>query len=296
MSMQSENTSHIVHTRSLIIEEPNTAMLDCKSKVFDVQNTSTFNVSEETKDWFKKPIPIQRQKKSTCKKNSKSREMKTLDEDHSNTNSTNIHLSSIADRVKLRKTRRSLDTASKTTETSHKKLRSIKSENICTPSNVHTRITRSPKSNINCVKPRKNSQKKIQAPNQVKVHKAKNTKTAVPSKPNNLLKIPFSIKNEDSSLPQIFYTSISEENRPNKNTPLPTSISTISILKHKEDDQVRNCCSKVSTNNCIHKNVNSTIKTANVQHRLNGNKIITMSKELSVENIPKNSSSHNNGV
>lgn len=291
MSMQGENTPHIVHTRSLIIEEPNTAMLDCKSKLFDVKNTSTFNVSEETKDWLKKPILIQHQKKSTCKKYSKSKEIKTLDADHSNTDLTNMHLSSIADRVKLRKTRNSLDAASKITEASHKKLRSIKIENICTPSIVHTKIKRSSKS-----KPQKKSTKKIHAPNQVKVRKAKNTKTAVPSKPDDLLKIPFSIKNENSSLPQIFYTSISEENRLNKNSPLLTSISTISILKHKEDGQVRNYCTKVSMNNCIHKNGNSTIKTANVQHGLNGNQIITKPKELSVESISKNSISHNNGV
>lgn len=294
--MQSENTPHIVHTRSLRTEEPNMAIIDCKSKVWVVENTSTFNVPEESKDWFKKPIPNQLQKKSTRKKNSESKELKTLYEDYSNTHLTNIHSLSIADRVKLRKTRNTLITATKTTEDSRNKLRSIKSEYMYTPSIVNTRITRSSKLNINCVEPPKKSLKKKHAPNRVKVHRAKNTTTAVPSKPNDLFKIPFSIKNENSSFPQIFFTSIPEQNRVNKNSPLLTSIPTTSIIKHEEVCQDRNCCTKISTNNCIHKNVSSTMKTVNVQHGLNGNKMITKPKELSVKNISKSSSSHNNGV
>ncbi|XP_003240355.1 uncharacterized protein LOC100575022 [Acyrthosiphon pisum] len=290
--MQSENTPHILHTRSLRTEDPNTAIIDCKSKVCGVENTSTFNVPEESKEWFKKTIPVQRQKKCTRKKKSESEELKTLYEDYSNTHLTNIHSLSIADRVKLRKTRNTLIAATKTTEDSRKKLRSFKSEYVYTPSNVNTRITRSSKLNINCVEPPKKSLKKIHAPNRVKVHGTKNTTTAVPSKPNDLLKIPFSIKNENSSFPQIFYTSISEQNRVNKNSPL---LSTTSIIKHEEVCQVRNCCTKGSTNNCIHKNVNSTIKTVNVKHGLNGNKMIIMPKEQSVKNISKSSSSHNNG-
>lgn len=294
--MQIVNTPHIVHTRSLRINEPNTAMLDCKSKVCGVKNTPTLNVPEESKDWFKKPIPIKRQNKSTRKKNSESKELKTLYEDYSNTHLTNIHSLSIADRVKLRKTRNTSAAVSKTSEGSRYKLRSIKSEYMYTPSIVHTRITRSSKLNMNCIEPPKKCIKKIHVPHRIKVHEAKNTTTAVPSKSNDLLKIPFSIKNENSSIPQIFYTSTSEQNRLNKNSPLLTSIPTISILKHEEVCQVRNCCTKVSTNNCIHKNINSTIKTVNVQHGLNGNQMITRPKELSVENISKSSSSHNNGV
>jgi len=294
--MQSENTPHIVHTRSLRTEEPNTTIIDCKSKVCGVENNSTFYVPEESKTWFKKPIPIQHQKKFICKKNSESKELKKLDEDYCDTHLTNIHSLSIADRVKLRKTRNTLSTATKTTEDSRKKLRSIKSEYMYTPSIVNTRITRSSKLNSNCVEPPKKSLKKIHAPNRVKVHGVKNTTTTVPSKPNDLLKIPFSIKNENSSFPQIFFTSVSEQNRVNKNSPLLTSISTTSIIKLEEVCQVRNCCTKFSTNSCIHKNVNSSKKMVKVQRGLNGNQMITMPKELSVKNISKSLSSHNNGV
>ncbi|KAL5237024.1 hypothetical protein ACI65C_004434 [Semiaphis heraclei] len=241
------------------------------------KNAPTF-FPEESKNWFNKPIPVQSQRPSTRKKNPVPRELKMHYEDYSNTPSTNIPLLSLADRVKLRKTRNTSAAVSKTSEDSHKTLRSIKSEPLNTPSMVHTRITRSSKLNMNCNDPPKKKFKKIHATNQIEVPEAKNTTTAVPSKPDDLLKLPFTIKNENKSFPHIFYVSVSEQNRLNKKSPPHTNISTTSILKHGEDSQVINCTSKLSTNVCMHEKVNSTIKTVNLQHGLNGNKIISKSK------------------
>jgi len=261
MSVQSINTPNIDHKRSLRNKKPNTAMPNYKSKIGSVTSTLVPEESKESKDWFKKSIPVQTT--STHKKKSGSQELKVHYEDYSKTHLTNIPILSIADRVKLRKTR-NLATVSKTSEDSGKKLRSIKSEFVYTPSIVRTRITRSSKLNTNCVNTPKKLLKKIFK------HEAKKTTTAVPSK-YDLLKIPFSIKNENSSTPQIFYTS--ELNRFDKNSPLHTNISTTSILKHEEVCQVRNCPAKLSTNICIHKKVSPSYIKANVKYGLNGNQM-----------------------
>jgi len=246
ISVQSQQTStHKIDASTVFPEESN----DWFKKPIPVQsqkistrkkNTSTF-FPEESKDWFKKPIPVQSRRTSTRKKKSVHRELKMHYEDYSYTPSTNIPSLSIADRVKLRKTRNSLAAVSKTSEDSRKKLRSIKSEFMNTPNIVHTRITRSSKLNVNCENPPKKELKKIHSSNQIKVYEAKNTTTEVPSKPDDLLNLPFSIKNENKSFPHIFYVSVSKQNGLNKNLPLHTNISTTSILKHGEVCQVRNC-------------------------------------------------------
>jgi len=276
MSIQNVSTPNMVHTRSLRIEEPNMEPY-CKSKVRVVKNASTF-IPEESRDWFKKPLPVQSQQTSTRKKNSStfipkesrdwikkhipvqsqrtstrkrnsvSREFKLNYQDYSNTHSTNIPSLSIADRVKLRKTRNTLDAVCKTSEHSHKKLRSIKSEFMNTRSIVHSRITRSSKLNMNYDDPPENEFKKMHASNQIEVHEAKNTTTAVSSKPNDLSKLPLSIKIENSSHPHIFYVSVSEHKRLNTNSPLNTNISTTSTLNHGEVCQDINCSTELSSN------------------------------------------------
>ncbi|XP_026818481.1 uncharacterized protein LOC113557262 [Rhopalosiphum maidis] len=289
VSILNVNTPHVVHKRSLRIKESTTTMPNHKSKACGIKNTSTTvpeNI-ENSKDWFKNPFPIQNQNKIT----SKSQDLKTQYEDYSNTHLTSIPSLSIADRVKLRKTRNTLTAVSTTSKDLGKKLGSIKNEYIYTPI-VHTRISRSSKLNTNCNNPPKKRLKKIHVPNTVKVHDSKNISTTVPLKPNDSLKIPFSIKNENSSIPHVFYT---EENGLYKNSSTFTNIATTSILKHEKVGQVKNCSTKFSTNICLNKTVDSTIKTVNVQHGLNGNQMIKMPKEPSVKIISKTTSSHNNG-
>ncbi|XP_025194282.1 uncharacterized protein LOC112593909 [Melanaphis sacchari] len=266
ISILNENTPHMFLKRSLRIKESTMTMPNHKSKVCGTKNIST-TVPENSKDWFKKPFPIQSQNTSTRRKTSKFQDLKTHYDDNSSE-----PLLSIAERVKLRKTRNTLTPISTTFEDSRKKLRSIKSEYISTSSIVHTRTLRSSKLNINSNNPPKKRLKKVHTPNCVKINDAKNTSATVSSKPNDLLKIPFLIKNENSSTPLIFYMKTSEQNKCYKNSPL---LATTSLIKQEEIDQVRNCSTKFLTNNCPNKTVNSTIKTVNVQHGLNGNQIIS---------------------
>ncbi|XP_050061909.1 uncharacterized protein LOC114126618 isoform X4 [Aphis gossypii] len=294
MSILNVNTPNIVNTISLRIKEPTTTMPNHKSNVCDIKNTST-TVPKNSKDWFKKPFPVPSQNTSTSTKTSEFQDVKIHFEDYSNIHLTNIPSLSIADRVKLRKTRNSVTPVYTTSKVSRKNLRSIKSEYLDTPCIVHTRISRSSKLNTNCINPRKKRLKKIHAPNYVKLN-AKNTSTAVSSKPNDLLKIPFSIKNENSSVPRVFFTINSEKNVLYKNSPLLPHIATTSLMKNEDVCRVKNCSTKFPKNICLNKTVNSTIKTVNLQHGLNGNQMITMPKEPSVKIISKTSSSHNNGV
>ncbi|CAH1731954.1 unnamed protein product [Aphis gossypii] len=293
MSILNVNTPNIVNTISLRIKEPTTTMPNHKSNVCDIKNTST-TVPKNSKDWFKKPFPVPSQNTSTSTKTSEFQDVKIHFEDYSNIHLTNIPSLSIADRVKLRKTRNSVTPVYTTSKVSRKNLRSIKSEYLDTPCIVHTRISRSSKLNTNCINPRKKRLKKIHAPNYVKLN-AKNTSTAVSSKPNDLLKIPFSIKNENSSVPRVFFTINSEKNVLYKNSPLLPHIATTSLMKNEDVCRVKNCSTKFPKNICLNKTVNSTIKTVNLQHGLNGNQMITMPKEPSVKIISKTSSSHNNG-
>lgn len=291
MPILNVNTPDIVNKRSVRIKEPTTTMPNHKSKVCDIKNTSS-TVPKNSKDWFKKPFPVQSQNTSTYTKTSEFQDVKTHYEDYSNIHLTSIPSLSIADRVKLRKTRNSITPVHTTSEVYSKKLRSIKSEYLDTPRIVHTRISRSSKLNTNCNNPRKKRLKKIHALNCVKMN-AKNTSTAISSKPNNLLKIPFSIKNENSSVPHVFFTMNSEQNVLYKNSPLLPHIATTSLIKNEEVCQVKNCSTKFSTNISLNNTVNSTIKTVNLQHGLNGNQVITMPKEPSVKMISKTSSSQN---
>lgn len=294
MPILNVNTPDIVNKRSLRIKEPTTTMPNRKSKVCDIKNTST-TVPKNSKDWFKKPFPVQSQNTSTYTKTSEFQDVKEHYEDYSNIHLTSIPFLSIADRVKLRKTRNSVTPVYTTSEISRKKLRSIKSEYLDTPHIVHTRISRSSKLNTYCNNPRKQRLKKIYTPNCVKMN-AKNTSIAVSSKPNDLLKIPFSIKNENSSIPHVFLTINSEQNVLYENSPLLPHIATTPLIKNEEVCQVKNCSTKFSKNVCLQKTINSTIKTVNLQHGLNGNQMITMPKEPSVKIISKTSRSHNNGV
>jgi len=264
MSIQSVNTPNIVHTRSLRMEEPIMAIPNCTSTFCGVKNTPT-KVPKNSKDWFKKPLPVQSQKTSFSTKTLKFQEFETHNDVYPNMHLTNIPSLSIADRVKLRKTRNTVAAMSSTSEDSQKKFRSIKSEYIYPPNIVHTRISKSSKLKTRCNDPPKKRFKKIHS------SPILNTATALTIEPNDSLKIPFSIKNENSSTRQVFYTKTSEQKRLYKNSPNLTNKSMTLIPKQEEICEVENSSIYVSTNICSRKKVNSTIKSGNVQHELNGN-------------------------